>query len=160
MRNGLLTRAAIFLPVIAVASTLGLSAAEHREITPDQISWGSMPAGLPSGAQSVVLSGDPGKNEPFVIRIKAPGGYAVPPHSHSKDEDVTVISGRVGLLEGEKLEKKADKLLPAGSFVHMPAGMKHYAWTEEDSIVQISGMGPFDITYVNAQDDPRNQPQR
>jgi len=117
-----------------------------------------MPPGLPTGGQSAVLSGDPEKDAPYVIRVKAPAGYTVPPHHHSKDEDVTVISGKVGVAMGEKLSKEPDKTLPAGGFVHMPAGMTHYAWSEEDSVIQISGTGPFDITYVNPKDDPRNKP--
>jgi len=35
--------------------------------------------------------------------------------------------------------------------------MAHYAWAEVESIVQINGVGPFDITYVNPKDDPRQQ---
>jgi predicted nucleic acid-binding Zn-ribbon protein/quercetin dioxygenase-like cupin family protein len=130
----------------------------HREITPDQITWGPMPPGLPEGAQSVVLAGDPSKDGPFVIRVNAPAGYTVPPHWHSKDEDVTLISGRAGMAMGEILNKEAGKALSAGSFIHMPAGTTHYAWSEEDSVLQISGIGPFDITYVNPEDDPRKQP--
>jgi hypothetical protein len=38
----------------------------------------------------------------------------------------------------------------------MPAGMKHYAWTPAETIIQIDGMGPFVIKYVNPEDDPRN----
>jgi hypothetical protein len=38
----------------------------------------------------------------------------------------------------------------------MPAGMKHYAWTSAEAIIQVRGMGPFVIKYVNPADDPRN----
>ena len=37
----------------------------------------------------------------------------------------------------------------------MPAGMKHYAWTPAETIIQIDGIGPFVINYVNPEDDPR-----
>ena len=131
------------------------AADEHILIAPDAITWGPMPPGLPTGAQAAILSGDPGKNGPFVIRIKTPAGYTVPPHHHSKDEDVTIISGKAGLAMGETLAKGTGKALSAGGFVHMPADMAHFAWTEQDSIIQISGIGPFDITYVNPKDDPR-----
>jgi len=127
-------------------------------VTPDQIKWGPMPEGLPPGAQSAVLSGDPNSNGPFVIRVKAPAGYTVAPHRHSKDEDVTVIAGKVGIVMGDTLSKDPSQALPPGSFVHMPSGMAHFAWGEEDSIIQIDGIGPFDITYINPKDDPRGQP--
>lgn len=154
-----LHRFALLLPVLTAVVGAGAWAADeqHFSIAPDAISWGPMPPGLPPGAQSAVLSGDPEKNAPFVIRVKAPAGYTVPPHRHSKDEDVTVISGKAGVAMGETLSKDQAKALPAGGFVHMPGGMTHYAWSEEASIIQISGLGPFDITYANPKDDPRNQ---
>jgi hypothetical protein len=33
--------------------------------------------------------------------------------------------------------------------------MQHYAWFTEDTIVQLHGMGPQSIIYVNPTDDPR-----
>jgi hypothetical protein len=35
--------------------------------------------------------------------------------------------------------------------------MNHFAWTNEETIVQLSGMGPWGITYVNPADDPRKK---
>jgi quercetin dioxygenase-like cupin family protein len=157
MRRSLRRVLALSMSFMAVLLAAEGWTADQIQVTPDQIGWGPMLSGLPSGAQSAVLSGDPGSRGPFVIRVKAPAGYTVPPHRHSKDEDVTVIAGKVGLDMGETLSKNAAKVMPAGSFVHMPAGMAHYAWSEEDSIIQISGIGPFDIKYVNDKDDPRNQ---
>ena len=40
-----------------------------------------------------VVSGDPGKSGPFVIRAKFPANYTVPPHHHPGDEMVRVLSG-------------------------------------------------------------------
>jgi hypothetical protein len=37
----------------------------------------------------------------------------------------------------------------------MPKGMHHYAWASGETVVQLHGIGPFAITYVNAADDPR-----
>lgn len=147
----------LLLPLSLMVVAANAGSADHVQVTPDQIKWGPMPEGLPPGAQSAVLSGDPSSSGPFVIRVKAPAGYTVAPHRHSKDEDVTVIGGKVGILMGETLNKDPSKTMPAGSFVHMPKGMAHFAWGEEDSIIQISGTGPFDITYVNSKDDPRGQ---
>ena len=47
--------------------------------------------------------------------------------------------------------------LPPASFVHLPAGMAHYVWVETETVVQINGVGPFDVTYVDPKDDPRNK---
>ena len=42
-----------------------------------QLQWGDAPPALEKGAQVAVLSGDPGKAGPFVIRLKAPAGFKV-----------------------------------------------------------------------------------
>ena len=66
----------------------------HTVVAGDAVTWGPAPPSLPPGAQAAVLLGNPGKEGPFVIRLKFPAGYVVPPHSHSKDELLTVIAGR------------------------------------------------------------------
>ena len=39
----------------------------------------------------------------------------------------------------------------------MPANAHHYGWAKGPTIVQVHGMGPFALTYVNPDDDPRNK---
>jgi quercetin dioxygenase-like cupin family protein len=129
----------------------------HTVVAADAITWGPAPASLPPGAQAAVLLGNPAKEGPFVLRLKFPAGFVVPPHRHSKDEFVTVIAGRFGVAAGEKLERGASPQLPPASFVHLPAGMAHYAWVDGEAVVQINGVGPFDVMYVDPKDDPRNK---
>lgn len=129
---------------------------EHHTVVPgDAVTWGPAPPSLPPGAQAAVLFGNPGKEGPFVLRLKFPADYAVPPHRHSKEEHVTVISGKFGMGAGETLDRGAAPILPPASFVRIPVGMAHYAWTEGEAVVQINGIGPFDVVYVNPADDPR-----
>lgn len=148
---------------IGAAAILGTAtqpqAAEthHTVVLADAVAWGPAPPSLPPGAQAAVLLGSPAKEGPFVLRLKFPAGFAVPPHRHSKDELVTVIAGTFGIGTGEKLDRAAAKSLPAGSFVHLPAGMPHYALANGETIVQINGNGPFDVTYVDPKDDPRKK---
>lgn len=147
----LLGAAAIFGTIAPVHA-----AEQHHTVVPgDSIKWGPAPPSLPSGAQAAVLLGSPAKEGPFVLRLKFPAGFTIPPHRHSKDELVTVISGKFGISSGEKLDRTSLKALPPGSFVHLPIGMPHYASTDIETVVQINGMGPFDITYVDPNDDPR-----
>jgi quercetin dioxygenase-like cupin family protein len=150
------------LQLLAVASfTLcGLLAPVHAQhdhtvVPGDAVKWGPAPPSLPPGAQAAALFGSPSKEGPFVLRLKFPSGFTVPPHRHSKDELVTVISGRFAIGTGEKIDRATLKPLPQGSFVHLPAGMPHYASADGETIVQINGMGPFDVTYVDPKDDPR-----
>ena len=45
----------------------------------------------------------------------------------------------------------------AGAFAVMPAEMHHFAWAIEDTEIQVHGVGPWGITYVNPADDPRKK---
>jgi quercetin dioxygenase-like cupin family protein len=156
---------AVPLVALSLASAAILGAAppapaaeQHHTVVPgDAVKWGPAPPSLPPGAQAAILLGSPAKEGPFVIRLKFPAGFIIPPHRHSKDEFVTVISGQFAVAAGEKLDRSSAKPLPAGSFVHLPAGMPHFAWAESETVVQINGMGPFDVKYVDPQDDPRNK---
>jgi quercetin dioxygenase-like cupin family protein len=140
-------------------TTAPLLAAEHHHtvVPADAVKWGPGPASLPPGAQAAALLGSPAKEGPFVLRLKFPPGFVVPPHRHTKDEFVTVISGRFAITSGEKVDRASLQALAPGSFVHLPAGMPHYATTDVETIVQINGIGPFDVVYVDPKDDPRKQ---
>jgi hypothetical protein len=65
---------------------------------------------------------------------------------------VTVISGTFSLGMGEKWAAMKD--LPPGGYALLPAGMRHYAMAKTAETVQVHGMGPFALTYVNPADDP------
>jgi quercetin dioxygenase-like cupin family protein len=129
----------------------------HTVVRSDAVEWGLAPPSLPPGAQAAVLLGSPAKEGPFVLRLKFPSGFTIPPHRHSQDEFITVIAGGFAVASGETLDRAAAKPLPPASFVHLPAGMPHYAWADGETIVQINGIGPFDVKYVDRKDDPRSE---
>jgi len=147
---------------IAVLLLAGsLLADDHDEdfalFQPDKIEWKDGPASLPKGAKIAVLEGDPMKEGPFVFRVKVPDGYRIPVHTHPKTERVTVISGTFNIGMGDKFDDKATKAMPAGTYGHWAAGMKHFVWIKGETVVQFHGMGPWSIQYVNPAEDPRNQ---
>jgi mannose-6-phosphate isomerase-like protein (cupin superfamily) len=158
LRSALAGAAAALSLAASLAGAPPAGAAEHHHtvVPADEVKWGPAPPSLPPGAQAAALLGSPAREGPFVLRLKFPAGFVVPPHRHSKDEFVTVISGRFAVAPGERLDREA-QALPAGSFVHLPAGMPHYAFTPEETVVQINGMGPFDVKYVDLRDDPRSK---
>jgi quercetin dioxygenase-like cupin family protein len=129
---------------------------EHKILSPEEMQWGEAPPGLPPGGQMTVLDGNPNKKGSFTVRLKAPDGYKVQPHTHPTAERLTIISGTLHLGTGDKFDEAAARELAPGSFAVLPAGMKHFAWTSGDSVVQIQSEGPFQIKYVNPADDPRN----
>jgi quercetin dioxygenase-like cupin family protein len=152
----------VFILVLIVAFSLTRSfaqesqSADMRLYPPTTIEWKAGPAALPAGAKMAVLEGDPTKEGPFVVRFQFPDGYHIAPHTHPKTERVTVISGVLYLATGEALDRGSAKKLAAGSFGYWPAGMKHTAWSEGETVIQLHGIGPWQINYVNPADDPRN----
>lgn len=103
----------------------------------------------------VVIEGDPKVEGAFTMRIKVPDGWKVPPHHHPADEHVTVIEGTFNMGMGETFDAKATHALPPGGFAVMPRGHRHFAWAKGETIVQVHGIGPWGIVYVNPADDPR-----
>ncbi len=124
---------------------------------PDQLVWKDGPPSLPKGAKISVLEGDPGKEGPFVFRVKVPDGYRIPVHTHPKTERVTVIEGTFNIGMGDKFDESATHSMPVGTYGFWKAGMKHFVWAKGETVVQFHGEGPWSIVYVNPTEDPRNQ---
>jgi mannose-6-phosphate isomerase-like protein (cupin superfamily) len=124
-------------------------------LNPNDIKWGPAPASLPKGAKVAVLHGDPGKSGPFVLRLKAPAGYKIPPHWHTQSEQLTIISGTFYLGSGDKQNASEAHAVKAGGFHYLPAKAHHYAYTKGPTVIQVNGEGPFDLNYINADDDPQ-----
>jgi quercetin dioxygenase-like cupin family protein len=132
-----------------------MAADEHKIFTPSDVAWGQGPPSMPKGPQAALLYGDPSKDGLFVLRLKFPAGYHMPPHFHPQPEVFTVISGTFRLGNGDVADKAKTKVLPAGTLSAMSAGMKHYAYFDEETVVQVNTTGPWGLTYVNEKDDPR-----
>lgn len=131
--------------------------AKHVMIAAADVKWGPAPPGLPAGAEAAILDGDPGKPGAYTIRVKAPDGYMVQPHWHPTDEHLTVLSGNLMLGLGAKWDDSALHDATAGSYSKMPRRVNHFVKVKGETIFQVSGMGPFAITYVNPKDDPRKK---
>jgi len=151
----------LVIGVIGLAVAASTASAQttdaHKVLTPQEIKWGPAPASIPPGAQAAVLYGDPGKEGIFALRLKLPKGYHIPPHTHPKPEVVTVVSGTFRLGIGKTADQSKAQALPAGSFFAMTPGMEHYAFADEDTVVQLNSTGPWGLTYVNPKDDPRQK---
>jgi quercetin dioxygenase-like cupin family protein len=87
-----------------------------------------------------------------------PANYEIRPHTHPAIEHVTVLEGELYFGMGEKFNKEMAKKLTVGSVAVMPQGHKHYAFTQDKpATIQLHGIGPWGITYVNPSDDPRRK---
>jgi hypothetical protein len=122
-------------------------------ITTAEVKWGEAPPSMPKGGMIAALHGDPSKKMPFTIRFKMPDGYKVAPHWHNMDENLTVLSGTLVLHMGDTMDAPAHSL-DAGAYHFLPGKMHHAAEAKGETVLQLSGIGPFDIHYLNPADDP------
>lgn len=144
-------------PTSASDKMVGATIEHHILLSSADVKWGEGPPTLRPGAKLAVVEGDPkAPNALFTIRIKLPDEYTISPHFHPADEHITVISGTFNMGMGDAFDKNATTALPAGSFAVMPKSHHHFAWAKGETIIQVHGVGPWGITYVNAADDPRN----
>jgi len=160
---------ALALTVILTAVALGQATQLLRHEKPDanamrlypidEIQWKEGPGSLPAGAKVAVLEGDPSREGFFTMRLLLPDGFKIPPHWHPKVEHVTVISGTFNIGMGDKFDQTTTRAMPAGTFGFWPPDMKHFAWAKGETILQLHGIGPWMITYVNSSDDPRKPKQ-
>jgi len=128
---------------------------QHAMVNEGDIAWKDGPPSLPKGSQMSVLYGDPTKDGIFVMRLKFPADYKIPPHTHPTDEVVTVVSGAVNFGMGATFDPAKTTAVSAGGVVAMPPGMQHYVQVGQETVVQLSTRGPWNIAYVNPADDPR-----
>ena len=148
------------IPQIALlaAIAMGAQTAQGQSMNlylPGAIQWGKGPAVLQPGAKAAVVKGDPTQPGLFTMRLWFPANYRVDPHWHVNDEHVTVISGALHIGMGEKFDREKATVLPVSGFLWMTAGTRHYAWTEQETEIQLHGIGPWVVNYVNPADDPR-----
>lgn len=127
----------------------------HLQYLPGEIEWRDGPASFEAGAQFAILEGNPGEPGVFNMRIKMPDGFVISPHWHPNVERLTVISGTFHLGSGEIVDKETAQAMPPGSYTSMPPGMRHFAMAEGETVVQLTSVGPWEIHYVNPEDDPR-----
>jgi hypothetical protein len=143
---------AAFGPTAAVAE----SANDMVMVVPTDLKWVDAKP-LPPGAKMAVIEGTLDKAVPFTFRVKFPADYKLPAHWHPAIEHVTVISGTYNFGTGDKFDKEKTKALPPGSTVINQPKTNHFTWTGEETEIQVHGVGPWGINYVNPADDPRKK---
>jgi hypothetical protein len=153
--------ALIALPLALALTLLGASTgsaqmAGHTMVAPGDLKWTDVPS-LPAGAKLAVIQGPLNEAVPFTMRIKLPANYQIPAHWHPAIEHVTVMSGTFNIGMGDKLDRSTTKPLASGSVAIMQPKTNHFVWTDQETIVQVHGVGPWAITYVNPADDPRKK---
>ena len=157
--------------VVMVCAVLGISIARGQEAakkpaakgkaaataqaafigTPEKIKWVQFAPGVEYGP---VYGNCDKAGAPCVFQLRLADGAKFPPHWHPVDENVTVLSGTFMAGMGDKYDESKMMTLAVGSYVFMPRRMHHFAGAKGATIVQVTGVGPFKINYVNPADDP------
>lgn len=143
---------AIAVACASAAMLAGAADPAHMMFTAKDLKWNDSPS-LP-GAKIAVLQGPLSEAAPFTARIRLPDGYKINPHWHPAIEHVTVISGQFMMGMGEKFQDKDMHTLGPGDVMIMQPKTAHFAKAKGETVVQIHGVGPWKVNYINPADDP------
>jgi ketosteroid isomerase-like protein len=106
--------------------------------------------GFAPGLKMAVIHGDPSSSGDYALRLRFPSNYEFPAHWHPKAEHLTVLQGSFRLAMGERVDRAALKTYAPGDFLYLPAKMAHYGGVQGETIIQLHGMGPFEINLAGA----------
>jgi len=128
------------------------------QASPDsaRLQW-TIPPLLPPGALLAVVSGDPTAPGQSTIELIMPDGYRLPPHYHPSYEHVEVKEGTLLAGMGDRLDPKQTRPLAAGDSATAPAGMHHFSIAKGRTMLLVTFMGPYTITYLRAEDAPQRR---
>lgn len=122
------------------------SDAAHKIVHFGDLKW----VGIIKGCDLAAVSGDfTADGAPFVIRVRCADGSKIPAHWHPVDENVTVLKGTFLVGMGETFDESKLQTMNVGNFLTMGKEMRHFGLCKGETIVQIHGMGPFKINWVN-----------
>lgn len=146
------------IPLCVAMFLLGAAPAFPEEqphfVSAATLNWSEAPAMFPKGANAALVSGNPETDGLYVVRLQFPANYKIPAHRHPLAEYITVLMGSFHIGMGDKLDMSKSTEVAPGGFVEVPADMNHYAWTTEQTVIQVHGQGPFEITYSDPANDP------
>lgn len=145
--------------VIAFSGPLGAQSLDKpfTVVEPDQVQWKDAGKGI----KFAVISGDPSKPGPYVIRVYFPPGIMSAPHYHREDRHVTVLNGTWLAGKDDSWDPQSTQALKAGSYMQHPAGAIHYdGGGTEGATVQIIGIGPSSTTFLFPQVGDFGEPRK
>lgn len=155
----------LFLTAAVVGLALGAAPAAAQQpytgdgpimVAPNQLAWTDAPA-LGPGAKIAIIEGPLDRAVPFTLRLALPANARIAPHTHPAYERVTVLSGTLYLTPGDAYDPAKARALAPGSVAIMPAGTPMFGYTKEETVIQLHGVGPWGLNYLNPADDPRKR---
>lgn len=142
-----------FFPVIALAGSLLISCNQKKtgtsfETKPVASAQMIIPVSpdtlLSTGRRNIFLVSRRELPGLFVERSYFPAGYKSNPHTHPGNLNLTVITGtfNIAITENPDSATVAHVFGP-GSFVIIPANQTHFEWFTENTVMDITGIGPL-----------------
>jgi len=139
--NGLTQRIVRAVPLVVMLALVSTRISEGETQT------GTKPVFAPihrMTAQDENLLGDPAvSGKPFVVRIRELPGTIAAPHTHTFDENITVLHGTWYFGIGDRFDRAKLRKMPAGSFIFIPRGTPMFGYAPQSVTVQVHGIGPF-----------------
>jgi hypothetical protein len=129
---------------LEAALPVGVDQIVHRS---GEMKWGPCPPGplAGDGCRMAVLEGNPKGEQLFTFRIQTTEPFVLSPHTHPRNERVTVIDGALYVGFGTTVDKDSSTRFEAGDFYVNRAGAAHFVWSDEPMTVQLTGIGPWEI---------------
>jgi quercetin dioxygenase-like cupin family protein len=116
----------------------------------NDIQWTPCPAHLPPGCAITVLEGSPKAPDMFTARFQLDAGFYMAPHTHPKDERVTIISGQVAVAFGADATHEDATVFGPGDYYVNKRGEIHQVWVDSSSVLQITGIGPWKADFIES----------
>ena len=140
--------------MVAALLAMGTSQAQDNalpdglvQMPPEAHTWVELPD-MPPGVKVLLLEGSPKKESMFTMRLRIPAGMRVEPHWHPRDERVTILSGMAKVGFGDTWDEGKMTTFGPGSFYLNPPMSHHYVLIVEDTEMQLTGMGPWELHYL------------
>lgn len=144
----------VFGPIQSLAddSSFPEGTVQHVVLARD-IAWRPCPANLPAGCEIAILEGNPQEPGLFTVRFRLSDSFAMPPHTHPKDERVTVLKGLVSVAFGLDASREDARQFGPGDYYVNMRGAIHSVWGDGAVEIQITGLGPWEAHFIN-RDEP------
>jgi quercetin dioxygenase-like cupin family protein len=121
----------------------------QHAVPADEMPWKPCPANLPPGCEIAVLEGNPRTPGLFTVRFRLTEDFLMPPHTHPRDERVTVLKGRMAVAFGADGSRENAREFGPGDYYVNARGAVHTVWAERSSELQITGIGPWEAHFLD-----------
>ena len=143
------TTVMVIAGVVALAQEKKEAPGGHGIVHSAELKW----TPIIKGCELAPVAGDMNADgTAFVLRLRCAAGTKIPAHWHPSDENVTVLKGTFQVGMGDKFDAAGLQTMNLGDFGSIPKEMRHFAFSKTASVVQVNGMGPFKVNWVNPAD--------